>query len=301
LRQEKELELPGGSLYYVMEEDGVHITRTGRLIGEITVPKSVNGQLVVAVEKKAFLSQKKLRSLVLPAGIKEIGEWAFAYCSSLQSVSLAKRKTGFGKGVFLECRNLEKIALCPIEKGTVEEQEQIAALLAAAPVLLDAEYLLELLEAGSTEWLMKWDARMLDLLHQEDLEGYTKMILCGEEDLDLDPDTFQKEKRKSKVRLCFKRLMNPVGISKEVRTELTDYVLAHKKGCETEEAWEVIFKEHGDDRAYFSFFLQLGGMTADNKGAMLADMGENHAEMKAFLLKYGQEVVQEDFFAGLEL
>lgn len=73
--REKEMELQGGSLYYVIKEDGAHITRSSRLKGEIIVPQSVpegdeseaaSQVPIVAVGKKAFLSQKKLRRITLP-------------------------------------------------------------------------------------------------------------------------------------------------------------------------------------------------------------------------------------------
>lgn len=303
--REKEMELQGGSLYYVIKEDGAHITRSSRLKGEIIVPQSVpegdeseaaSQVPIVAVGKKAFLSQKKLRRITLPASIHTIGEWAFAYCSNLESVSLPKREIAFGRGVFLDCKKLEKIEF---DRMAADE---LAQLLAASATLLDAEYLMNIQEAGTSHWLEKWDARAKELLAREDTEGYTKMVLCGEEDLDLDIDSYRKEKRKEKVRLCFKRLMNPYGLSETLKEEMTDYILSHKKGSETEESWEVILKEHGDERTYFEFFCELGGMDAQNKNGMLLDMGENHAEMKAFLLKYGQESASEDdFFAGLAL
>ena len=313
--REKEIDVKGGSLYYVIREDGAHITRAGRLNGEILVPDSVEAEAhgmpegshqtkgdrripVVAVEKKAFLSQKKLRGISLPDSVAEIGEWAFAYCSNLEYVRLPKRKLVLGKGIFQECRNLERLET----ELKTERETQIAYLLAASAVLLDAEYLLTPEEAGGKEWLAKWDARMLELLHEDDLEGYTKMILCGEEDLDLDQDTFQKEKRRSKVRLCFLRLMRPIGLEGHIGEELKDYLLSHTKGCETEESWEVLLKEHGDEKEYYEFFCGLGCMTPENKGSMLEDMGEFHAEMKAFLLQYGQEEnAGQDVFAGFEL
>lgn len=322
--REKEIEIQGGSIYYVIKEDGAHITRSGGLNGEIIVPQSVPGEAdlgkaaaegdgaasqaaVVAIEKKAFLSQKKLRRMRLPASIHSIGEWAFAYCSNLESVSLPRREIAFGKGVFLDCKRLEKIELDKESTGSSiihaqAAEDEIAHLLAASATLLDADYLMNVLESGTTHWLEKWDARAKELLSRADTEGYTKMVLCGEEDLDLDMDSYRKEKRREKVRLCFRRLMNPYGLSQELRQEMTDYILSHKKGCESEESWEVILNEHGDERAYFEFFCWLGGMDAQNRNGMLLDMGENHAEMKAFLLKYGQEsIVEDDFFAGLTL
>ena len=315
---EKELELEGGSLYYRSEEDSIHITRCSRLNGEIRIPDTIDGLPVTVIRKKAFLSQKKLKRVFLPATLQEIGEWAFAFCSRLEEAVLPQRKLRRGKGIFQECKRLERITVYKgetmqdvekteqrrTEAGTETEmpREQAARLLASAAVMLDAEYLLEPVEAGSSEWLFKWDARLQELLQREESEGYTKTILCGEEDLDSDLETYQKEVRREKARLCLKRLMNPYGLKGPLKEQLTEFLLSHTKGCETEEAWEVLLFEHGDEREYYAFFCELGAIHAGNRSAVLLDMGEEHAEMKAFVIQQGQEeTAGESFFAGLSL
>ena len=38
----------------------------------------------------------------------------------------------------------------------------------------------------------------------------------------------------------------------ETKEELIAYLKAHTKGCETEEAWEVVLEEHGNEKSYYS-------------------------------------------------
>ena len=158
------------------------------------------------------------------------------------------------------------------------------------------------LEAGTEEWICKWDAKMNAVMDEEDGEGYTKMILCGEEDYGSSLEEFEKNKRKGKVRLAFLRLMNPIGLAEETERKLKEYLTAHTKGCGSEESWEVLLKEHGHEQEYFQKFADIGGVTEENFDAILSDIPGEYAEMKAFLIRYKSEKMEEqDFFDGLSL
>ncbi len=309
--REQEWELERGSLYYQIENDEIRITRCGRLQGEIEIPAQIQGMPVTRLHKKAFLSQKKLTGASLPDTLCEMGEWAFAYCSSLQWVRLPKKKLERGKGIFQECNRLELIELTPsaAPKGlagmregmTDSEKSQIGRLLAATTTMLDAEYLLEPLEAGDAEWIQKWDSRLLERLDRDEEEGYTTAILCGEEDLDFDIDVYKKSVRRDKAKLCMKRLLNPYRLPELVRERLVHFLCEHTKGSETEEAWEVLLSEYGNERAYYELFWDIGAANIQNRSAMLADMGEEYAEMKAYLLQQGEVQEKEDLFAAFSL
>lgn len=319
--QEKELEAAGGSLRYRIEKERAVITGYHGMAGELTVPDSIEECPVEAIGKKAFLSNKHLRKVILPDGIKTIGEWAFAYCSGLEEVLLGGRRDlsdgmvaaddvsieeypqsngdaylTFGRAVFLDCPNLKKITL-------PYQTEDIAYLLAAAVSKMDAYYLLDVAEAGNAEWLGKWDARMLTLLHTPDQDGYSKQVLCGEEDYgSTDFQAYLNGKRKSKVRLLFIRLLHPVGLSAELQQELEDYLTAHTAGCESREAWEIICTEHGDDREYYELFAEIGGVKEENLEEMLADIGEDFPEMKAYFMRFkAEQIGYGDFFGELSL
>lgn len=294
--QEKELEIAGGSLYYEERQDGIAVTRMHGMAGEVTVPAFIKGSPVVAVGRKAFLSKKNLRRVFLPETVKEIGDWAFAYCDSLKQVTLPCQRLFVGKAVFLECRQLDKIMFAGAG-------DQIPALLAAAVNALEAYYLLDPEEAGSGDWLEKWDARLFSLLHIPDVEGYAKQVLCGEEDYgSTDLEAFLRERRKSKVRLSFLRLLNPEGLSRERKEELETYLRSHTKGCDSEETWQVVLSEHGNDRAYYRLFADLGCITENNFQEIVGDIGEDKPEMKAYFMRWKEENMgYRDFFDGLEL
>ncbi len=267
----------------------------GNMIGELQIPKLENGVPVEAIERKAFLSKKNLRRVTVPACVKQVGDWAFAYCDNLHTV-LFEGCPVFGKSVFLDCKRLKYVYVGGC-------QEWVAALLAAAVTTADAPYLLDAGEAGSKEWVRKWDARMQVILQSPDTEGYSKQVLCGEEDYgSTDMAAYQNGRRRRKVRLALLRLIYTQGLDSDVKARLEAYLREHTKGCETEEAWQVILEEHGDDKDYYQLFADLGCITADNFDGMLADVGEDRPELKAWLMRYKTEQLgYEDFFGDLDL
>lgn len=294
--QGKEWGIAGGSLEYTIEREKVIITGFTGLAGEVRVPARMEGLPVAALGKKAFLSKKNLRRVFLPDTLEEIGDWAFAYCDRLESILLPKREIRFGRSLFLECGRLELLRI----EG---EGEAVGALLAGAVTMAQAPYLLDVPGAGGREWLAKWDARMLDILHRPDEEGYSRQVLCGEEDYgSTDLNAYLQGKRRGKVRLLMLRLLYPEMLSGTVRLELEEYLREHTKGCGSEETWQVVLQEHGDDRRYYQLFAELGCVGEQNFEGILADIGEDHPEMKAYLMRYkGEKIGYGDFFAGLEL
>lgn len=292
--QEKELAVTGGSVYYRIENGKVIITRFQGNAVEVRLPERIEGVPVACIGKKAFLSRKNLRRVFLPDSMEEIGDWAFAYCGGLKEVVLPCGEIRFGRAVFMECGSLERLS------GTHAQGE----LLAAAVTAFDAYYLLDLQSAGSREWLAKWDHRLMAVMQTSDTEGYSKQVLCGEEDYgSTDLAAYISGRRKQKIRLAFLRLLYPEALAKDNRAVLEAYLRKYTKGSEAgEEAWQVVLEEHGNDRAYYSLFAELGCITEENFEGSLSDIGEENPEMKAFLLRYKEEKLGVgDFFADLEL
>ncbi len=293
--QEKEWNIAGGSLRYAENRGQIEITGWQGTAVEVTVPESIEGQPVTIIGKKAFLSKKNLRKVNLPESIREIGDWAFAYCDSLEQVTLGSREITFGKAVFLECGSLRFLTIAG-------RSETVAALLASAVTAAGAYYLLSVEEAGNREWFSKWDARMLAVLRGADDEGYSRQVLCGEEDYgSTDLEAFRSEQRKKKVRLLLLRLLYPDDLDAETETEMREYLKEHTKGCPAEETWQVILKEHGNDKTYYELFTGLGCVDEENFNELINDIGENYPEMKAYLMRYkAEQIGYTDFFHDLD-
>lgn len=302
--QEKELEIAGGSLYYEQVHSGITITRLQGMCSEVQIPQMIEGLPVCTIAKKAFLSKKNLRKINLPDTVEEVGDWAFAYCDNLEQVELPGHAVRFGRAVFLDCGKLMRLHVKSLRTNDkCDIADMVAPLLAAAVTTMQASYLLDLEEAGTDEWFSKWDARMLEILNRPDGEGFSRQILCGEEDYgSTDRDAYMNEKRKSKVRFLMLRLLYDEKLSAELRSIAEQYLREHTKGCSSEETWQVILQEHGNDRAYYQLFAELECLHEDNFDAVIGDIGEEYPEMKAYFMRYKEDRIgYVDFFGELEL
>lgn len=296
---DRELETEEGRLRYRIE-GGEAVILSGHVFGSrISLPDEIENKPVTKLEKKAFLSSKALKEIRLPEGVKEIGDWAFAYCSSLERVWLPRRKLLLGKGIFKECEKLDSVRSLG-EEG--HRAEQTGRLLGAVPVKLEADYLFTPEHAGETEWLRRFDDKLKEYLNRPDEDGYTKMVYCGEEDIVANMDLFLAERRRAKARLCFLRLMNDIGLGEEFCEELCNYLACHTVGCASEAAWEVVFEEHGNEQEYYTAFTRAGCLQKENYDGILSRMGENYPEMKGYLMRYqAQQMEKVDFFDLLSL
>ena len=302
--QYRESDTEHGTLQYIVKEGEVQILGHRGKDTELIIPSKLDGCAVTCIGKKAFLSNKLLRQISLPESVVRIDDWAFAYCTRLNKVILPYHRMEIGQGIFKECFDLEQI----VDEGADERERKttdIAYLLAASMSRLDAFYLFDFENAGKADWLVQWDNRMQTVMEREDAEGFSKMLLCGEEDYgskENNLDYYTEQRRKEKVRLAMLRLMHDYGLEDSARTKLETYLLEHVKGKQTEETWKVILEEYGDDLRYYRFLTELGGVSSDNFQAMMEDMGESHTEMKAYLMKYHSEQHKgEDAFAAFAL
>lgn len=302
--QLKELNTGQGTLQIRIREQDAEIAGYRGKDTELTIPQTVDGRNVTCIGRKAFLSNKMLEQILLPRSVVRIDDWAFAHCARLNRVILPYHGMEIGKGIFKECFVLEQIVNADADEYE-KKIEDTAYLLAAAMGSLDAFYLFDLENAGTEEWLAGWDSRMMSVMEQDDADGFSRMLLCGEEDYgsrENNLDYYTEQRRKEKARLAMLRLMHDHGLGDAVRRKLKDYLLAHIKGMPTEETWAVILEEHGDDLDYYRFLTKLGGVNEGNFQSMLEDMGERHTEMKAYLMQYhSRQRKQNDAFSAFTL
>ena len=270
----------------------------------MVIPDQMEDCPVTCIGKKAFLSNKMLKQITLPDSIMRIDDWAFACCAKLTKIILPYHKLEIGQGTFKECDRLEQII---DEQGdmTGNKTIDVGYLLAATMSRLNAFYLFDFENAGTDNWLAQWDTRMLNLMGLDDADGFSRMLLCGEEDYgskENNLEYYMSQQRKGKVRLAMLRLMHDYGLQEAARAYLRNYLLEHMKGQATEETWLVVLEEHGDEREYYRFLTELGCVTTENFQSMMEDMGDNHTEMKAYLMRYHSEQnTKEDVFDAFVL
>lgn len=292
-----------GRFYVEERQEKLCIVSYQGNISRLTIPAEMSGKIVKSIGKKAFLSCKGLRWVSIPDCVEALEDWSFANCNFLEEVELPAGDIALGTGVFQGCKELKRILIHNSYICSELQRKQTGALLASTVNLLETPHLFSVKEAGSKEWLSQWDSKLIQFLKEDDKKGYTVIVLCGEEDYGSDENSlsyFLRQKRKSKVRLCFLRLLNPVGMSEEIRKVLEEYLKSHTKGSSSEETWQVVLQEHGNEKCYYEILTGCGCVTEENFQGFLEDLEENYPEMKAFLMKYKQEKLGcNDFFASL--
>ena len=70
----------------------------------VNIPTSVT-----VIGKFAFYSSKKLKEILIPNSVREIGYEAFQYCSDLTSLTLSSQITKIEEGTFLGCYSLKSV------------------------------------------------------------------------------------------------------------------------------------------------------------------------------------------------
>ncbi len=290
-------EVPGGSLVYGIDEreNTAELSRVGGRPTAMEVPAFLpTGEKVISIGRKAVLGKKQLRKVVLPGTVESIGEWAFASCSELRIITLPVAE--LGRGAFLECRNLQKAQVIGGEPGC-------EALLAEVLPDGEAEYLCKLGEVGMADWIRKWDARLLKILREPDAEGFSRQILCGEEDYgSTDLGAYESGRRMDKAELCMLRLLNDRDLPGGIRDQITEFLLHHISGAPAgDETWRMLRTRHGEDAEWISLFLRLGCVTDENRDTMIVELGEDLPELKSRLMKTATGSGAADFFAGLAL
>lgn len=297
----KTFEQDGAIIYYEDTPEGVAIVGYEGKQSQLCLPDRIDGKEVTLIGKKAFFNVPGLSRVYIPKTVCTIDDWAFSHCRDLERIYLPKKSYELGKDIFLECNKLQEISV----EDSQRDFKDFGKLLAATCGVLDAPYLFQTEIDDMDEWLSLWDARMFSILEEDDMEGYTTVLLCGEEDYgskENNLDFFLSEKRKRKVRLAFLRLLYHNGLKESHKKALQQFLLNHTMGCEHTQTWQVLKEEHPEDVAYISLFLDIGCVTQDNFDAILEDTDSKYPQLKTYLMRYKEEKLSEtDFFDGLNL
>lgn len=286
----------GGQLEYMPYKNGVSISRYRGIAAIVNIPETIEEKPVIAIERKAFLSCKTIREIVLPETVEEIGDWAFAHAEQLRTITIPNHVLVRGKELFLGCIRLKEILV-----NTRDELNALGLgrMLSIAVTVLHDYFLFEPPEIGSDEWVIRWDSKLFEFIRLDDLDGFEELWTCGEEDYegkDYDIKSYPVEKRKMKLRIVYFRLLHPYKLSPQMEDALTEYLRS------ASESWEIIREEHANDLEYYKLFANAGCITEENFDALLADLSDSGAEIKAYMLKYKDEHFEKkDAFSGFEL
>ncbi len=292
----------GGQFVMTPYKNGYALKRYRGTGEQIIVPPFIEQNPVTAIEKKAFLSCKTIKNITLPDTVGEIGDWAFAHAEQLRTVIIPCHTLARGKELFLGCKRLREIVLSGHDSVG---EGGLGRMLALTVTVLHDYFLFDPVEAGTAEWVRRWDEKLMDLIELDDLDGFEELWTCGEEDYegkDYDIKSYPVEKRKMKLRVVYFRLLYPYKLSEEMNNSLQSYLCRHTKGTQTPQAWELLVEEYSQDLAYYRVFAEAGGITAENFDSLLEDLRDSSAEIRAYLLRYKEEhFAAKDAFAAFEL
>lgn len=270
-----------GILTYIIEDNKICITDYEGSDGFLTVPKAVEAYPVCGIGKKAFLGNRSLQHIVLPETIEWIGDWAFCGCMQLRSVEFPYCQIRLGKGIFAKDAKLSEIE-CNSKMVAPSFSKR---LMAAAVTLLEADYLLNMKQAGKPEWYEQLDNRLLTLLMEPVENALKDLVYCAEEDMGAKQDAHLAKQSRKKAYMALLRLAYPKNLTEETKDRLKDYLL-DKEGFQNKAAWEVIKESSGKEQLIFcDIMIRINGIREENFSAVLEDLGDAFVELKAHLLK----------------
>lgn len=109
---------------YICGENGELLSKDGTVL--VAVPPAVETFTIPAsitrIEDYAFYCCKKLTEIVIPEGVKEIGESAFSFCDTLTNIEFPKSLTKIQDEAFCYCDGLHSVV---IPEGVKEIGERV--------------------------------------------------------------------------------------------------------------------------------------------------------------------------------
>lgn len=85
------------------------------LSGVVEIPSKVKHNNIVyevtAINQKAFANANRLQGVVIPSGVKTIGDFAFENCDSLANIVFPGNPVSLGQGVFFNCTTVSNVTI----------------------------------------------------------------------------------------------------------------------------------------------------------------------------------------------
>lgn len=292
---------PQGKISYEIQSEEVILLSYEGIDQYLALPEILAGCPVTSIAPKAFLGQRTIMHMVLPAHIKVLGDWAFAHMTGLKILSLPPNDIRLEKQVFLDCPALSEIRVSHISKNPA-----LPFYLAAVISVLKNPSLFRPESAESAEWHENFDKAVCHLLSRPDDEGFEPVYLGWFEDEDVMATQYPayiRKRRLEKAALSMKRLRFPLHLSPETKKVYETYIISHFQTG----VWErFCTAEYVSDPSYVKIFIDLGCITEKNINSLLSGLNSLNscetAEATAMLLHYRETSLQkEDFWNHLSL
>lgn len=101
-----------GNYTYTVADGYATITGyNSSLTGDVTLPDTLGGYLVKAIDDNAFSSCTKLTGITIPNSVTSIGEWAFYNCTELTEITIPNSVTNIGEYAFYACQKVASLTI----------------------------------------------------------------------------------------------------------------------------------------------------------------------------------------------
>ena len=103
-----------GDYEYALLDDGtIEITKYNGSADHLAIPATLDGKTVTAIGDYTFARCSSLTSVSIPDSVTSIGDYAFCSCSSLTFVSIPDSVEQIGTNPFVACSALQTISVSP--------------------------------------------------------------------------------------------------------------------------------------------------------------------------------------------
>ena len=106
----------GAIVNWSYELDGDNIknlkcTNVSSVIGELTIPSTIDGHTVTSIGSSAFDGCSGLRKVIIPNTVTSIGSYAFSNCTGLTNITIPNSVTSIGNSAFNSCSGIKSVTL----------------------------------------------------------------------------------------------------------------------------------------------------------------------------------------------
>ncbi len=288
-----------GAFSYKVNSDSVTILSYEGNEHYLSVPDMIENLPITTIASRAFLGKKNITHLVLPDSITDIGDWAFAHMSGLQTITLPSNDLVLGKQIFMDCPSLSEIRI----SGKSKDDTNLPFYMASVYMALKNTLLFRFEDAGNNGWYHELDDAICRFLERPDDDGFEPVYLGWFEDEDVmatqHPKYVQK-KRLEKAALSLRRLRFPNALNDSHKLIYQDYLRNHFDTG----VWDCMLSvSYLEDCGYLQLILDMSCITADNIDNCIADCNRVGAtQAVAMLINYKDtRLMTEDFFDQLSI
>ena len=100
-----------GDMVYQASDDAATLVRYFGSDSKVDIPAELSGKPVTEIGEWAFAYCSSLTEVTIPEGVTSIRAFAFRSCSSLTKAIIPEGVTSIGKGAFLSCRSLTEVTI----------------------------------------------------------------------------------------------------------------------------------------------------------------------------------------------